>query len=285
MELLEPENIDARVGWVLDTAVSNKISVILAGKHIGAYEAHRAAFEAAGIALVTGVLSVQELRLESKAIFTDECLSAGLAVVPGIAVETPEELIASYEKLRAFGTVCIKPVKGIYGAGFWRFDEQADPFSCIAYPDNRRIRFETYLNIFSESDNRRPQLIMPHTPGDEVSTDIVVEAGKPIAWVGRRKKDIYQYFENRGPAVDLALDAVSHFGLDGIVSVQTKEDSQGKPHLLEINLRYSGGIAYTHLSGVNLPGIFSCRRLGLAVPDQSWLDGVRIKAVTTAIGL
>lgn len=177
----------------------------------------------------------------------------------------------------------IKPVNGIYGAGFWRFDENVDPFSCIAYPDKRQIRFETYLNLFSGSKKFRPQLVMPYMPGDEVSIDVVVEAGKPIAWVGRRKKGIYQYFENRGPAIDLALDAVNYFGLDGIVSVQTKDDSEGQPHLLEINLRYSGGIAYTHLSGINLPGIFSCRRLALPAPKFNWLDNVCFKPITSAI--
>ena len=233
--------------------------------------------------MVTGVKFVEQLRLESKAVFTSECLAAGLAVVPGIAVDTPRGLKDGYETLIGSGAVCIKPVKGIYGAGFWRFDDQADPFSCIAFPESRRIRFETYLQLYGESSRHQPLLIMPHMPGDEVSTDIVVEAGKPVAWVGRRKKSVYQQFENRGPAVDLALDAVTHFKLDGIVSVQTKEDVAGRPHLLEINLRYSGGIAYTRLSGVNLAGIFSCRRLDLTVPASTWQDGIRIKPVTTAI--
>lgn len=280
---LEPKNLDQRVDWVLETAAANNIRVILAGKKIAIYEARRAEFEAAGITLVTGVQSADQLRLESKAVFTEECIAAGLAVVPGVAVDTLEELTACYKKMKDTGEVCIKPVNGIYGAGFWRFDDTVDPFYCLAYPDNRQIHFDTYLTIFKESNNSKPQLMMPYMPGDEVSTDIVVEAGTPIAWVGRRKKGIYQHFENRGPAVELALAAVSHFGLDGIVSVQTKEDSGGKPHLLEVNLRYSGGIAYTHLSGVNLPGIFSCRRLGLPVPDSHWQDDVRVKPVTSAI--
>lgn len=281
--LLEPKDANIRVDWVLKTAIANNIRVVLAGKKIAIYEARRADFAAAGITLVTGVQCVDQLRLESKAVFTDECRAAGLAVVPGIAVDNPEQLAAAYQQLQNTGAVCIKPVNGIYGAGFWQFNENIDPFTCLAYPDKRQIRFENYLQMFTESDNQRPQLVMPYMPGDEVSTDIVVEAGTPIAWVGRRKKGIYQYFENRGSAVDLALDAVSHFGLDGIISVQTKDDSEGRPHLLEINLRYSGGIAYTHLSGINLPGIFSCRRLGLAVPDSQWLENIQIKAITSAI--
>tara|TARA_Y100001963_G_scaffold118820_1_gene165617 strand:- start:1599 stop:2591 length:993 start_codon:yes stop_codon:yes gene_type:complete len=283
VSLIEPKELNERIEWVIDTAVENDIRVVHAGKNVASYEERRGDFEKKGITLVTGVLSTDQLRIESKAVFTQECTTAGLSVVPGRAVCTADELIQAYLTLSETGPVCVKPVMGIYGAGFWRFDDTSDPFSCVAYPDNRRIAFSTYLEIFKASKKLQHVLVMPHMPGDEVSVDIVVESGNPIAWVGRRKKGLYQYFENRGAAVELALNAVIHFGLDGIVSVQTKDDADGKPHLLEINLRYSGGIAYTELSGINLPGIFSCRRLGIASPANFWTDNVKIKTVTTAI--
>ena len=101
--------------------------------------------------------------------------------------------------------------------------------------------------------------------------------------MGRRKKGLYQEFEIDGAAVELAIAAAEHFKLDGIVSVQTKDAPDGKPHLLEINLRYSGGIAYTGLSGINLAGVFSCSRLNLPLPKNQWKEGVRIKPTTSAI--
>lgn len=280
---VEPKEINERIDWVIKKALDNHIKVVLAGKSVKAYEERRTEFEQHGIILVTGVLSVDQLRIESKAVFTQECIDAGLAVIPGTAIHTADELVKAYEHYKETTNVCVKPVMGIYGAGFWRFDDSADPFSCIAYPDNRRIPFETYLTIFKASKKPQHILVMPHMPGDEVSVDIVVESGKPIAWVGRRKKGLYQYFERTGAAVDLALNAVKHFGLDGIVSVQTKDDANGKPHLLEINLRYSGGIAYTELSGINLAGIFCCRRLGTPIPDGAWIPDTKMKTVSAAI--
>ena len=280
---IEPKEIGSRIDWVLDKATKHDIKVVLAGKSVSAYEKRRSDFEKNGICLVTGVLSVDQLKIESKEVFTKACVSAGLAVVPGTAVKTADELIDAYSSYKKTGAVCVKPVMGIYGAGFWRFDDNSDPFSCIAYPDNRQIPFDTYLSIFKASKKEQHVLVMPHMPGDEVSVDIVVESGNPISWVGRRKKGLYQYFENKGPAVELAINAVKHFKLDGIVSVQTKDDAFGTPHLLEINLRYSGGIAYTGLSGINLSGIFSCRRLGFDAPNESWVDDVKIKTVTEAI--
>ena len=61
-----------------------------------------------------------------------------------------------------------------------------------------------------------------------------------------------QTFERDSDAVELAIRAAEHFGCDGIVNVQTRDDASGQPHLLEINLRYSGGIGYTRETGVNL---------------------------------
>ena len=104
-----------------------------------------------------------------------------------------------------------------------------------------------------------------------------------MAWVGRRKQGLMQTFEREGDAVELAIKAARHFKCDGIVNVQTRDDAGGKPHLLEINLRYSGGIGYTREAGVNLPGIFATRRLGLPVPPSVWREDVQVKAITVVV--
>ena len=94
-----------------------------------------------------------------------------------------------------------------------------------------------------------------------------------------------QTFERDSDAVELALRAAEHFGCDGIVNVQTRDDASGQPHLLEINLRYSGGIGYTRETGVNLPGIFATRRLNLPQPLGVWRDDVQVKAITVAVSV
>ncbi len=55
---------------------------------------------------------------------------------------------------------------------------------------------------------------------------------------------------------------------DGMVNVQTRHNAEGKPLLLEINMRPSGGIGYTRYSGVNLPGLYAFHTLGLMDDDQ-----------------
>ena len=97
----------------------------------------------------------------------------------------------------------------------------------------------------------------------------------------------------RRQALKLASIALSALTLGGWSLLRNKgseplllsarDDADGKPRLLEINPRYSGGIGYTRETGINLPGIFATRRLGLKEPETHWLDDIRVKAITVAV--
>ncbi|MBX8576078.1 ATP-grasp domain-containing protein [Pseudomonas cichorii] len=282
--LQEPRNNAERIDWVLETARELGVKVIIAGRVGSFYEAHRERFVAEGFDLVTGGTSMQTfINVDDKSLFTAAAEQAGLACIPGISASNTEELQAAYETLSRTGEVCIKPTVGIFGHGFWRFKAGVDDFRCFANPDARETSFEAYLNAYRQSDDRPPMLLMPYMPGSECSVDMVCEHGKAVAFVGRRKQGMNQTFERDSEAVRLAVEAAEHFGCDGLINVQTRDDADGKPHLLEINPRYSGGIGYTRETGINLPGIFATRRLGLKEPETHWRDNIRVKAITVAV--
>lgn len=283
---VEPLERAERIQWVIDTALANGIKIVVAGRVGGAYEVHRPEFDQAGLTLVTGGTSTRTFELvDDKSLFTAEAERAGLACVPAITVTNADELASAYQILSAQGEVCIKPVVGIYGQGFWRFKENIDPFRCFANPDAREVSFNTYLQLYKMEMDRPAMLVMPYMAGSECSIDMVCEGGKVIEFVGRRKSGVHQTFERDTAAVHLALKAAEHFGCDGIVNVQTRDDAAGVPHLLEINARYSGGIGYTRATGINLAGIFAARRLGLPEPSKDWIAGVRVKAITVAVAI
>lgn len=283
VSFVEPKENDERIEWVIATAQAQQIKVILAGRVGHIFELARSRFEEAGLVLVTGGASMSTFDMvDNKSRFTAEAERIGLACVPGITAMNAEEMFAAYHALSAFGEVCVKPSVGIYGQGFWRFKADADPFRCFANPDAREANFQTYMDAYCAGETPAPMLMMPYMSGSECSVDMVCEAGRAVALVCRRKDGVFQTFEREGPAVELAVKAAKHFGCDGLVNVQTKDDAFGTPHLLEINPRYSGGIGYTRLAGVNLPGIFAARRLGLAEPATVWRPNVRIKGVTIA---
>ncbi|CAM3296024.1 carboxylate--amine ligase [Pseudomonas floridensis] len=282
--LQEPLDNEERIAWVLETARSLGVKVIVAGRVGSRYEAERQRFVAKGFDLVTGGTSLQTFEnVDDKSLFTAAAELAGLACIPGLTANNAYELQAAYDALSSAGEVCIKPTVGIYGHGFWRFKDGVDDFRCFANPDARETTFSAYLNAYRQSDDRPPMLLMPYMPGSECSVDMVCEQGRAVAYVGRRKLGLNQTFERDSEAVRLAVRAAEHFACDGLINVQTRDDANGKPHLLEINPRYSGGIGYTRETGVNLPGIFATRRLGLKEPETHWLEDIRVKAITVAV--
>lgn len=283
MSFTEPRGAEERIGWVLDTARTYGIKVVLAGRLGGVFEQARSRFERAGLVLVTGGMSMRTFDLvDDKSKFTAEAERIGLACVPALTASNAEEMVAAYETLSSSGEVCVKPAVGIYGQGFWRFKADADPFRSFADPDGRVANFTTYMSAYREGVNPPQMLVMPYMSGSECSVDMVCEAGRVVALVGRRKTGIHQIFEREGAAVELAIKAAEHFECDGIVNVQTKDDAGGHPHLLEINPRYSGGIGYTRETGTNLAGIFATRRLGFPEPTTVWRPNVRVKGITVA---
>lgn len=279
----EPRGDEERISWVISTARTYGIKVILAGRLGGVFEQARTRFEQAGLVLVTGGMSMRTFDLvDDKSKFTVEAERAGLACVPAITATNADEMFAAYKTLAASGEVCVKPAVGIYGQGFWRFKEGADPFRCFADPDARVANFETYMHAYCDGGSPPAMLVMPYMAGSECSVDMVCEAGRAVSFVARRKTGVHQIFEKEGRAVELALKAAEHFQCDGIVNIQTKDDVHGHPHLLEINPRYSGGVGYTREAGVNLAGIFATRRLNLPEPATVWRPDVRVKGVTVA---
>ncbi|KOP51971.1 carboxylate--amine ligase [Pseudomonas coronafaciens pv. porri] len=282
--LQEPLDNEERIDWVLENARAMGVSVIIAGRVGGVYEAQRSRFVAEGLDLVTGGTSLQTfMNVDDKSRFTAAAEAAGLACIPALTARNAEELQAAYEALSIAGEVCVKPVVGIYGQGFWRFKADVDGFRCFANPDARETTFKAYLDAYRQSEDLPAMLLMPYMPGSEVSVDMVCEGGKAVAFVGRRKVGLNQTFERDSEAVQLAVRAAEHFACDGLINVQTRDDADGKPRLLEINPRYSGGIGYTRETGVNLPGIFATRRLGLKEPETHWLEDIRVKPITVAV--
>lgn len=284
VSFMEPKDNQERIEWVIAKAQAHNIKVILAGRVGSVFEIARSRFQAAGLDLVTGGMSIDTFNMvDDKSLFTAEAERAGLDCVPAITATNAQELVKAYETLSLQGEVCIKPAVGIYGQGFWRFKVEADPFRCFANPDAREVNFGTYMQAYCAGGIPPAMLVMPYMAGSECSVDMVCEAGRPVAFVGRRKEGLHQTFARDGAAVELALKAAQHFKCDGIVNVQTRDDADGKPHLLEINPRYSGGIGYTRATGTNLPGIFAARRLKLKEPETVWRPDVRVKAITVAI--
>lgn len=271
--LTEPQDADDRLAFILTTVKKLGVEAIHTGRHAAWFEAHRAAITASGVTLTTGSLQPAMFELaDDKVEYAHAMEKAGLPVVPSLRVESVDELRALIARSPfASKSLCVKPVKGIYGMGFWRFDESVSSMAHFINPDSRKVNARFYLSALEQAGKFEPLVLMPYLPGPEYSVDMLVEDGAVLAAVGRRKEGSVQYLENHGEAFELAKACARLMKADGLVNVQTRNTTSGKPLLLEINMRPSGGIGYTRLSGVNLPGLFAFRQLGL-MSQQDVLD-------------
>lgn len=281
--LIEPKDDADRLEFILATVKTLGVKAIHTGRHAAWFEAHRSAITASGVALTTGSRHPAMFDLaDDKVEYAHAMEKAGLPVVPSLRVESVDELRALLARSPfASKSLCVKPVKGIYGMGFWRFDESVSPMAQFINPDSRKVNARFYLSALEQAGEFEPLVLMPYLPGPEYSVDMLVEDGAVLAAVGRRKEGSLQYLENHGEAFALAKTCARIMKADGLVNVQTRHNANGKPLLLEINMRPSGGIGYTRLSGVNLPGLFAFRQLGL-MSEQDVLDDAE-RAFTPAI--
>lgn len=174
----------------------------------------------------------------------------GLPVVPSWRVNTLAELKTHLASPPFTDSpVCVKPVTGIYGMGFWRFDDSASPMAVFNHPEHRLVSPQQYIAAASAAESFKPLVLMPYLPGPEFSVDILADKGEILAAVGRRKEGAIQYLVNEGSARELACDCARVMKADGLVNVQTRNDVNGNPVLLETNMRPSGGGLYPSQRG------------------------------------
>ncbi|WP_115159805.1 ATP-grasp domain-containing protein [Serratia fonticola] len=268
--LFEPKEDEQRLPFILSTVEQCGINAIHTGRNTQWFEAHRQQIEAAGVTLTTGATNQAMFELaDDKVAFAQAMERHGLPVVPSLRIESVAELRDLISRSPFSGAqLCVKPVKGIYGMGFWRFDESVGPMAAFTHPENRKVNPQRYLSALADAGEFEPLVLMPYLPGPEYSVDMLVDRGTVLAAVARRKEGALQYLENHGEAFELAKACATAMQADGLVNVQTRNDTSGRPVLLEINLRPSGGIGYTRFSGVNLPGLFALYKLGVMSQQQ-----------------
>lgn len=289
--IIEPKDSEKRLQFIMDTVNKFGINVLHISRNSLWFEDNRAAIEACGVTLTTGAASSHWLTLaEDKFNFAQFMEQNNLSVVPSWRIDSLSALQA-YLDTPPFSDspVCVKPVTGIYGMGFWRFDDTVSPADLFNHPEKRIVNTQQYFAAASCSAHFTPLVLMPYLPGPECSVDILADKGEILAAVGRRKDGAIQYLENEGEAFELACACARAMNADGLVNVQTRNDHNGKPVLLETNLRPSGGIGYTLHSGVNLPGLFAAYKLGLMSKNdvignaKSSFSPLAVRTVTEAI--
>lgn len=287
---LEPVEAEQLLSFMQAVIARHNVVAVHAGKRGARFEALRPAIESMGIKLTTGATATDTFELaDDKARFSQHMNALGLPAVPSEVVKTADEVSHAVERLARSGQLpCIKPVKGIYGMGFWIMKTAASRMQGFNQPDSRIVHPHVFVSALrmaeKEGEALTDQIVMPYLASPEHSVDMLVEKGRVIAAVSRAKTGSVQTLENHGAAWSLAVACAESLQADGLINVQTRNNEKGEPVLLEANLRPSGGIGYTLHTGINLPGLFVLRQLGLLSPEETaahLADFVRVQVTPT----
>jgi carbamoylphosphate synthase large subunit len=240
-----------------------------------------------GIRLAAGSKTKALLDLcEDKWLFTNAMQQAGIPIPLTRLATTAEEAALATAFIREEGHgVCVKPSVGVYGAGFWILDDDAQPFDLFASRETLSVRTSTYLEAFNQRAEKEPHLVMELLPGQETSVDAVCEDGKIVSHACRTKFNGYQHITTGGQEFEIAERVADVCRLDGLVNIQFKQAADGSPKLLEVNTRASGGVGYSSVAGINLPNDLKKMLHGEKIMQTHLKEAVIVKPINDYIKL
>lgn len=268
--LVEPKTISdsAYAAWVLSEAIARNVDLVVGQRRPVALHMARDRFAAAGIRLSIPA-DPQTLRLlDSKLLFQRDIAKADVPCHAAVPFSDLDGFNAARVALRdteeARHGLCVKPVSGIFGAGFRRIIEGADDLAYMLSSDPEdafKISLDGFRSLLERSSKREPMILMPYLPGLERSVDFVARDGELLCAVARRKEDRDRILETTGPSIEAARVLARRYKLDGMCNLQTR-DCDGREVVLEINARMSGGMVMACEAGVNLPLLSVMAQLG-----------------------
>ena len=242
------------VDEVLELCAAHRIDVMLpvAGQSL---IAHRAAeFRAAGTALICPPDWAVDLLADKAATYA--ALAGSHLVPPWRSVRSAAQFDGAVGDLEPLfsrqSPLVLKPARGV-GADGVRFLTRGGPdLVDLLGPAGAVATVGSVREALAAADVVPELLVMPYLDGPETSVDVLAAAGRMLVAVPRMKVGRRRILGGDQALLRLAAGLVERFELDGLVNVQFRLFA-GRPVLLEINTRPSGGLHQTALAEVNLP--------------------------------
>ncbi|QNA87590.1 hypothetical protein G4G28_02315 [Massilia sp. Dwa41.01b] len=278
------------IDWCLDFCRAQQVDIFVPGREATVLAGAQARFDAIGTRMLNVASEAALQLIHDKARFYAE---TDLPVAP-VAEFRHFENAAAFEEAhdalrRRHARLCVKPAHSIYGLGFAVLDEERSSAEILMAGAEYHVSLADFRRGLANMGNFRSMLLMEYLDGREYSVDCVGDAGRLVAAVVRRKSGTAgagQRIDQRADILEATASLAATYGLNGLFNVQFREGG-GRPRLLEINPRMSGGIGMACVAGPNLPwlAIKGCADgfEGLAVPAVR--NGIRVAEMAQAVEL
>jgi carbamoylphosphate synthase large subunit len=260
---VEPTGLDAQAytDWCLGFCREHRIDIFVPGKEATTLAGQHGRFAEIGTRVLSTAAPEQLALMHDKARFYAEVACPAAPVAEFRTFNNVAEFEAAYTELRArYRKLCVKPSRSVFGLGFAVLDEERSSAALLMAGVQYHIGLEDMRRGLAGMGEFRTMLLMEYLEGREYSVDCVGDHGTLIAAVVRKKgteQGHAQRIDMRPEIIEASTQLCARLGLNGNFNAQFRE-AGGKPRLLEINPRMSGGIGMACAAGPNLPYIALC---------------------------
>lgn len=263
----EPENI---LGY-LGICKENKVDIFFCKENMVEVSKYKEQLDGMGIHTTCDTYSIMDLA-SSKSKVYEELRDTGICNIPRYRV------IGS--KI-GIGDILASGVVDCFDAGIvCKLDSDEGGSSVVRYLAGKDYK-PLGDNTKNLIDIKGKSIVMPYLGGPEISVDCYFSRNGDIAIVREKGKGRECYIQRDEYIEDVAIKIGKHLGIKVPYNVQLRyqrEDNRGrledKLMLMDLNVRLSGGIYLSNLSGVNIPLIYIKDKMGIDYKIQ------RIKELT-----
>lgn len=251
------------INSLLKIAKEEKVDVILpmVTRELERLSVNKDKFQNEGI--IVSVSDIVPLKIaNNKGNLLSYMKDRGLSVPHFTIVSSKEEFAkAAYELGYPDKPICFKPMVSNGSRGFRIIDPKISRYRLLfeMKPMSTYITFDEIMSIFDESEIFHQLILMEYLPGNEYSVDLLVDHGRPLYTIPRRRDAMSAGITIKGEIVkeddiiNYCNEIVQSLKLHGNIGIQVKRDWNNTPLILEINPRIQGSIVHCTGAGINLP--------------------------------
>ena len=285
---VEPKTNDAGfIEFCVKMIKKYGVDVIFASNRQTLLNKNRKMFEELGVELVTAAPRGMINTINNKGKLYDLLKGNDVVKIPEFSVfSNVKEFSSAYRKMsEKHDKLCMKPVRGVYGVGFYVLKEKTRHLSNVL--SQSQVLSVSAFKKMATKKRFSKMMLMQFLEGKERSVDCVAVNGFLIGGVIRKKiaGNLPQVIEKNDEIMKQVEWLTKKLKLNGMFNVQFR-DSGGEHYLLEINPRLSGRSFYATVAGLNLPYVASLVFSGLVKKENFKFDikyGTLIAAVTKAV--